>query len=53
MHDAQLLLVEAQREGDQEQVQALNHTLNQLREKRNDVDKAMDNPALAVGVRRN
>lgn len=53
MHDAQLLLVEAQREGDQEQVQALNHMLNQLREKRNDVDKAMDNPALAVGARRN
>jgi DNA primase len=53
MHDAQLLLVEAQREGDQEQVQALNQLLNQLREKRNDVDKAMDNPALAVGARRN
>ena len=53
MHDAQLLLVEAQREGDQEQVQALNQQLNQFRQKRNEVDKAMESPAQAVGARRN
>jgi DNA primase len=53
MHDAQLLLVEAQREADQEQVQALNQQLNQFRQRRNDVDKAMESPAQAVGARRN
>ena len=53
MHDAQLLLVEAQREADQEQVQALNQQLNQFRQRRNDVDKAMEDPAQAVGARRN
>jgi DNA primase len=53
MHDAQLLLVEAQREADQEQVQALNQQLNRFRQKRNEVDKAMESPAQAVGARRN
>jgi DNA primase len=53
MHDAQLLLVEAQREADQEQVQALNQQLNKFRERRNEVDKAMESPAQAVGARRN
>jgi DNA primase len=53
IHDGQLLLAEAQREGDQVQVQALNEQLNQLRQERNDVDQAMEAPAQAVGVRRN
>lgn len=53
IHDGQLLLAEAQREGDQEQVQALSQQLNQLRQERNDVDKAMEAPAAAAGVRRN
>ena len=53
VHDGQLLLAEAQREGDQEQVQALNEQLNRLREERNAVDKEMESPAQAVGARRN
>lgn len=53
VHDGQLLIAEAQREGDQEQVHALNQQLNQLREERNAVDKEMESPAQAVGVRRN
>lgn len=53
VHDGQLLLVEAQREGDQEQVQTLNEQLNQLRKERNAVDQEMESPAQAVGVRRN
>jgi DNA primase len=53
VHDGQLLIAEAQREGDQEQLQALNEQLNQLREERNAVDKEMESPAQAVGVRRN
>jgi DNA primase len=52
-HDGQLLLAEAQRDGDQEQIRALNEQLNQLREERNAVDKEMESPAQAVGVRRN
>jgi hypothetical protein len=52
-HDGQLLLAEAQRDGDREQIQALNEQLNQLREERNAVDKEMESPAQAVGVRRN
>jgi DNA primase len=51
-HDGQLLLAEAQRDGDREQIQALNEQLNQLREERNAVDKEMESPAQAVGVRR-
>jgi hypothetical protein len=53
VHDGQLLLVEAQRDGDQEQVQTLNEQLNQLHEERNAVDREMELPAQAVGVRRN
>lgn len=53
VHDGQLLLVEAQRDGDQDEVQALNEQLNQLREERNAVDKEMESPAQAVGARRN
>jgi hypothetical protein len=52
LHDGQLLLAEAQRDGDQDQVQALNEQLNQLRDERNAVDKEMESPAQAVGVRR-
>ena len=52
-HDGQLLLAEAQRDGDREQIQALNEQLNQLRQERNTVDKEMESPAQAVGVRRN
>jgi DNA primase len=53
IHDGQLLLVEAQREGDPEQVQALNQQINQLGRQRDDVDKAMEGPAPVVGARRN
>jgi DNA primase len=53
IHDGQLVLVEAQRDEDQEQMQALNEQLNHLREERNAVDKEMESPAQAVGVRRN
>ena len=53
VHDGQLLLVEAQRDGDQEQVQTLNEQLNQLRKERNAVDQEMESPADAVGARRN
>ena len=53
VHDGQLLLAEAQREGDQEQLQTLNEQLNQLRKERNAVDQEMESPAQAVGVRRN
>jgi DNA primase len=53
VHDGQLLLAEAQRDGDQEQVQALNQQLNQLREERNAVDKEMEAPAQVAGARRN
>jgi len=35
-----------------DQVQALNEQLNQLRDERNAVDKEMESPAQAVGVRR-
>jgi hypothetical protein len=52
LHDGQLLLAEAQRDGDQDQVQALNEQLNQLRDERNAVDKEMESPAQTVGVRR-
>jgi DNA primase len=53
LHDGQLLLAEAQRDGDLDQVLALNEQLNHLRDQRNAVDKAMEAPAQAVGVRRN
>ena len=53
VHDGQLLLVEAQRDGDQDQVQTLNEQLNQLRKERNAVDQEMESPADAVGARRN
>jgi DNA primase len=53
IHDGQLLLVEAQRDEDQQLVQTLNQRLNELRVQRNDVDKAMEDPAQMVGARRN
>lgn len=53
IHEAQLVLADAQRDEDQELVQTLNQRLNELRVQRNDVDKAMEDPATAVGARRN
>ena len=53
IHDGQVLLAEAQRDEDQELVQTLNQRLNELSLQRNDVDKAMEDPAQAVGARRN
>ena len=53
IRDGQLLLAEAQRDEDQEQVQALNQQLNRLGRQRDDVDKAMEGPAPVVGARRN
>lgn len=53
IHDGQLLLAEAQRDEDPQLVQTLNQRLNELRLERNDVDKAMDDPAQMVGARRN
>jgi DNA primase len=53
IHDGQVLIAEAQRDEDQELVQTLNQRLNELRLQRNDVDKAMEDPAQAVGARRN
>jgi DNA primase len=53
IHDGQVLLAEAQRDEDQELVQTLNQRLNELRLQRNDVDKAMEDPAQVVGARRN
>ncbi len=53
IHDGQLLLAEAQRDEDQELLQTLNQRLNELSLQRNDVDRAMEDPAQAVGARRN
>jgi DNA primase len=53
IHDGQLLIVEAQRDEDQELVQTLNQRLNELGLQRNEIDKAMEDPAQVVGARRN
>jgi DNA primase len=52
IHDAQLVLVEAQRDEDHELVQTLNQRLKELGLQRNEIDKAMEEPAQAVGARR-
>ena len=53
IHDGQLLLAEAQRDEDPELVQTLNQRLRELGMQRNEIDKAMEEPAHAVGARRN
>ena len=52
IHDGQLLLAEAQRDLDKELVQTLNQRLAELGVQRNEIDKAMEDPAQAVGARR-
>jgi len=53
IHDGQLLLAEAQREGDASQLDALKQQINQLGREKADLNKAMESPAQAVGARRN
>jgi DNA primase len=53
IHDGQLLLAEAQRDEDGTQLEALKQQINQLGREKADVNKAMEGPAQAVGVRRN
>jgi len=53
IHDGQLLLAEAQRDEDTERLQTLNQQINQLGHQKDEVTKAMRDPALAVGARRN
>ena len=53
IHDGQLLLAEAQREGDESQLDALKQQINQLGHEKADLNKAMESPAQAVGARRN
>ena len=53
IHDGQLLLAEAQRDGDHQLVQTLNQRLRELGLQRNEIDKAMEEPATVVGARRN
>ena len=53
IHDGQLLLAEAQRDEDHQLVQTLNQRLMELGVQRNEIDKAMEEPAPAVGARRN
>jgi DNA primase len=52
IHDGQLLLAEAQRDEDQQLVQTLNQRLKELGLQRNEIDKAMEDPAQVVGARR-
>ena len=52
IHDGQLLLAEAQRDEDHQLVQTLNQRLRELGLQRNEIDKAMEEPAQAVGARR-
>ena len=52
IHDGQLLLVEAQRDDDGSQLAALKQQINQLGREKADLNKAMESPAQAVGVRR-
>jgi DNA primase len=53
IHDGQLLLAEAQRDEDGDQLEALKQQINQLGREKADLNKAMESPAEAVGVRRN
>jgi len=53
IHDGQLLLAEAQRDEDGSQLEALKQQINQLGREKADLNKAMEGPAAAVGVRRN
>jgi DNA primase len=53
IHDGQLLLAEAQRDGDESQLDALKQQINQLGREKADLNKAMESPAQAVGARRN
>jgi DNA primase len=53
IHDGQLLLAEAQRDEDGSQLEALKQQINQLGREKADLNKAMESPAQAVGVRRN
>ena len=53
IHDGQLLLAEAQRDEDHQLVQTLNQRLRELGLQRNEIDKAMEEPATVVGARRN
>jgi len=53
IHDGQLLLAEAQRGDDSADLATLKQQINQLGRQKADVNKAMEAPAQAVGVRRN
>jgi DNA primase len=53
IHDGQLLLAEAQRDGEDGQLDALKQQINQLGREKADLNKAMESPAQAVGARRN
>jgi hypothetical protein len=52
IRDGQLLLADAQREDDGNQLAALKQQINQLGREKADLNKAMESPAQAVGVRR-
>jgi hypothetical protein len=53
IHDGQLLLAEAQRDDVGSQLEALKQQINRLGREKADLNKAMESPAQAVGVRRN
>ena len=53
IHDGQLLLAEAQRDEDGDQLEALKQQINQLGREKADLNKAMESPAEAAGARRN
>lgn len=53
IHDGQLLLAEAQSDEDGSHLAALKQQINKLGREKADLNKAMESPAQAVGVRRN
>ena len=53
IHDGQLLLAEAQRDEDAGDLEALKQQINQLGREKADLNRAMETPAQAAGVRRN
>ncbi|HEY8772901.1 MAG TPA: DNA primase [Candidatus Limnocylindria bacterium] len=53
IHDGQLLLAEAQRDGDEGQLDTVKQQINRLGREKADLNKAMESPAQAVGARRN
>jgi DNA primase len=53
IHDGQLLLAEAQRDDDAGELETLKQQINQLGREKADLNKAMETPAQAAGVRRN